>query len=54
MNDRELEEMLDALIYKIDVQNTILCHIHKKKLPKRLIRRAIPYYLDYDTEDNDE
>lgn len=54
MNDRELEAMLEALIHKIDVQNTILCHIHKKKLPKWLINRAIPHYLDYGTEDIDE
>lgn len=54
MQDKELETMLETLIHKIDVQNTILCHIHKKKLPKWLIRRAIPRYLDYITADKDE
>lgn len=54
MMDKELETMLETLIHKIDVQNTILCHIYKKKLPKWLIRRAIPHYLYYVTEDKDE
>ena len=50
MKDRELETMLEALIHKIDMQNAILCHIHKKKLPKKLIKQAMPNYLYYELE----
>lgn len=37
---------LTELTAYVKLQNEILCHVHQKKLPQKLIRRAAPDLLD--------
>lgn len=45
MTDRQmelLESLLESLNSKIDLQNEILCRVHKKKLPTYIINQVNP------------
>lgn len=45
MTDRQMElivGLLESLNDRIDLQNEILCRVHKKKLPTYIINRVNP------------
>ena len=47
----EIHEVMFETLNQIKLQNEILCHVHKKKLPKNLIRRAASELLDASMND---
>lgn len=56
MTDRQmelLESLLESLNDKIDLQNEILCRVHKKKLPTYIINRVNPDIV-YDSQRYEE
>ncbi|MBR4792674.1 MAG: hypothetical protein IK038_03310 [Bacteroidaceae bacterium] len=48
-----LESLLESLNDKIDLQNEILCRVHKKKLPTYIINRVNPDIV-YDSQRYEE
>lgn len=59
MTDRQMEllgSLLASLNHKIDLQNEILCRVHKKKLPVYIIKEVNPdiYYNSQRCEEDGE